>query len=190
MKVALFFSYLENEYQIPDQSCFTQTQTHRDSPSSGVMPLEMVQGTHRDSSRTQMTGEASPRTMKWRSMFRIPLAYTYSREREVQFFLSILVDNPHILISSRNRLLQNRHYFFIMWTCILGSYRELVGGEADLLDDGFEPPLGAHQCNGSNDFGMEHAKSPVLPHTNNNNNYFITKAKRFVPKCKFLQNLF
>ena len=60
-----------------------------------------------------------------------------------------------------------------------------LGGEADLLDDGFEPPLGAHQCDGSNDFGVEHAKSPVLPHTNNNNN-----NKRFVPKCKFLQNLF
>lgn len=63
------------------------TNTHRDSPSSGVMPLEMVYGTQRDSSRTQMTGAASLRTMKWRSMFRIPLAYTYSRERGRLVFL-------------------------------------------------------------------------------------------------------
>jgi len=34
----------------------------------------------------------------------------------------------------------------------------------DLLDDGFEPPLGAHQCDGSNDFSMEHAQGPVLTH--------------------------
>lgn len=49
------------------------------------------------------------------------------------------------------------------------------GCETDLLDDSFEPPLRAHQCDGSNDFGMEHAQGPVLPHTHtdtqvNNNN--------------------
>lgn len=50
-------------------------------------------------------GAASPRTMKWRSMFRIPLAYTYRRERgniptglfyfipiQVEFFLSLRVN--------------------------------------------------------------------------------------------------
>lgn len=54
---------------------------------------------------------------------------------------------------------------------------KLDGGETDLLDDGFEPPLRAHQCDSSNDFSMEHAQGPVLPHTNNNNNHFTTKTQ-------------
>lgn len=49
--------------------------------------------------------------------------------------------------------------------------------ETDLLDNSFEPPLRAHQCDGSNDFSMEHAQSPVLPHTETNNDHFTTKTQ-------------
>lgn len=42
---------------------------------------------------------------------------------------------------------------------------KVEGCVTDLLDDGFEPPLGAHQCDGSNDFSMENSQSPVLPDT-------------------------
>lgn len=34
--------------------------------------------------------------------------------------------------------------------------------KAHLLDNGFQPPLRAHQRDGSNDFGVEDSKSPVL----------------------------
>ena len=36
--------------------------------------------------------------------------------------------------------------------------------QTDLFDDSFQPPLRAHQCDGSDDFSMKHAKRPVLPH--------------------------
>ena len=32
----------------------------------------------------------------------------------------------------------------------------------NLLNNSFEPPLGAHKCNGGDYFGMEHTQGPVL----------------------------
>lgn len=34
--------------------------------------------------------------------------------------------------------------------------------KAHLLDNGLQPPLRAHQCDGGNDFGVEYSKGPVL----------------------------
>lgn len=57
---------------------------------------------------------------------------------------------------------------------------KLEGCETDLLDDCFEPPLRAHQCDGSNDFSMEHAKGPVLSHTDKQQPFYNQDIMRFV----------
>lgn len=46
----------------------------RHSPTAGTTPAAITYGTHKDSSRTEMTGAASLRMMNWRSMLRMPFA--------------------------------------------------------------------------------------------------------------------
>lgn len=45
-------------------------------PNKGTTPEAMMYGTHRESNRTEITGAASLRIMKCKSMLRIPFAYT------------------------------------------------------------------------------------------------------------------
>lgn len=144
-----------------------------------------------------MTGAASLLTMKWRSIFRIPLAYTYSRNREVtdRFVLAhsksssfhLVLKNELALLNlaksfkcaSIQRLLSSKQYsvdmIYLNWMNHMKWYshrfHHLLSSTdhmkqktlvSDLFNDSFEPPLWAHQCDGSNDFSMEHTQSPVL----------------------------
>lgn len=53
---------------------------------------------------------------------------------------------------------------------------EQDGDDTDLLYDGFEPPLRAHQCDGSYYFSMEHSEGPVLQHKKAKKKIIIIKS--------------
>lgn len=63
---------------------------------------------------------------------------------------------------------------------------ERDGDDADLLNDGFEPPLRAHQCDGSYYFSVEHSEGPVLQHRKAKSTTTIL-LRRHIDRCTFAE---